>query len=330
MAKKSKSKSSEATYDIERFIGHLPKSAQGPSDAESYLVKWEGYVVGEATWETAESLTETSKGAIKDYWKELKKNGGPPSEGEVKNDEDGKIKPDEIADHVANKLDAEKEQLSSEIVENAVVDENNEPEEYVIEEIRGTVPKTATKKEDTKKYIIKWEGYDKPEDITKEPANEIENSAPGKVKEFWKKRKQQQKALKAENIKKEVKKEAEAKKKEAKTKKNEEADAPVTAPDQSPGKRRSSRALKKIPEPAVKKIKMSPKKKNDAVEEKSSPEAETPSDESLNDIVYGLIKRVEQLETKPNTDRDFLKHLVKQKNLPRKIRNEISAHITNK
>lgn len=326
MPKKSKSKSLDpATYDIDRLIGHLPKSAHEASDAESYLVKWEGYVVGEATWETAKSLTETSKPAIDEYWQDLKKDGTSPSESEVKNGEDDKIKPEQLADHVAKKIDAEKEQLSSEIVENAVVDDNNDPQEYEIEEILDTYPKSAKTKEDAKKYVIKWEGYDKPEDITKEPADDIQKSAPGKVKEFWKKRNQQKKA--AEN----KKKEAESKKKEGKAKKeakkNEEAEAPAGVEDQSPGRRRSSRVLKKIPEPAVKKIKMSPKAKKNIPEEKSSPEAETPSTESINDIVHGLVKRVERLETTPNTDRGFLKHLASRKDLPRKIKKEITAHI---
>jgi len=89
--------------------------------------------------------------------------------------------------------------------------------------------------------------------------------------------------------------------------------------------------LKKIPEPAVKKIKMSPKKKSNTLEEEqsSSQEAETPSAESMNDIVYDLMKRVDKLETKPNTDRDFLRHLMTRDDLPKKIRKEIIAH-TNK
>merc|ERR1712150_337496 len=115
-------------------------------------------------------------------------------------------------------------------------------------------------------------------------------------------------------------------KKEVKNKK-EEAEEPmdIEEPNQSPGKRRSGRALKKISEPAVKKMKISPKK--NITEEKSLPEVEASSSESMSEIISGLMARVKHLETKPNPDRDFLMNLTKRSDLPKAVKNVIVNHL---
>ena len=53
------------TYNVEKIVGHKPKSAKTASEAKHYHVKWEGFNDTENTWEPAENFNEP---LLKEYW----------------------------------------------------------------------------------------------------------------------------------------------------------------------------------------------------------------------------------------------------------------------
>ena len=109
---------------------------------------------------------------------------------------------EETAKELAEEENAEEKNAVEETEMTTAESENEKlgDEEYIIEEIRATFPKVATCHAEVKKYLIKWEGYGE-EEMTKEPALEIEETASGRIEEFWAKKNGLKKIKKSPKIK---------------------------------------------------------------------------------------------------------------------------------
>jgi len=230
-----------------------------------------------------------NESTLNEYWESLK------------NDDDAKISAKDVAKEVA---DDEEEEVTA----------NHEPEaakEYVVEAITAVKPRSAKSHEEAKEYNIKWEGYDNPKDKTYEPADRIRESAPDAVANFWK----------------------------AKNAANEEDDEEVEVKVSSRGRKIKPVVNPTVTEPAPpskKKTKITPskpKKRPSPVKKEKSPSSKLDEmsademNENMPDIVHDLRKRVQKLEAKPQTDREFIISLGKRDDVPAELKDVIETYI---
>jgi len=304
-------------YQVEKLLSHKPQSAD-KAKAKSYLVKWENYCVEEATWESVAMLKKSAAATIEEYWMQDKLASVETEEEKT----DGKV--DENAE---DKIDENAEANAVEVAKEITAESDDEKlgdEEYTIEEIRDTFPKVATCHAEVKKYLIKWEGYGDDE-MTKEPALEIEETASGRIEEFWAKK----------NELRTVKKSPKIKSPRRKLKVDSENIPDTVQPTTKVSKR--GRVIKPTSpmqlEPEVKKArvtstksapKISPPKKTS----KPASKVETKDEEHWQGLVLALKVRVEELEiiNRPK-DRTLLIELSRRTDLPRSVSVQVKAHL---
>lgn len=337
-------------YQVEKLLSHKPKSADR-AKAKQYLVKWENYCVEEATWEPTATL-KSAAAMIEEYWlKEKvvsKSSSRRNSHDETEEKNDDKI--DEIAEEKTKEKAEEKaeekvEKTAEETAEELAEEENAEQgnaveetemttaeseneklgdEEYIIEEIRATFPKVATCHAEVKKYLIKWEGYGD-EEMTKEPALEIEETASGRIEEFWARKNGSKKIKKSPKVKSPKKKSKVA------------VENIVNTTDSTTKVSKRGRVIKPTSpmqlEPEVKKARITSSKSAPKItppKTKASPASkiELKDEAHWQGLVLALKERVEELEiiNRPK-DRTLLIELSRRTDLPRSVSVQIKAHL---
>jgi hypothetical protein len=320
-------------YQVEKLLSHKPQSGDR-SKAKSYLVKWENYCVEEATWESVSMLKKSAAATIEEYWsqdsratsvKSSRRNSASEEKTDEKAEENAVEKADKDTEENTEDKTAEEiaEEIAVEEPENEAEPENLGDEEYIIEEIRDTFPKVATCHAEVKKYLIKWEGYGDDE-MTKEPALEIEESASGKIEEFWAKK------IETKNVKKSPKIKS--------PKRKLKIDSETISGEATIKTSKRGRVIKPTSpmqvEPEVKKARVTSTKSAQKVTppKKTSPasKVENPDVVVLKDMVSTLKERVDELEiqNKPK-DRKLLIDLSRRTDLPRSVSVQLKAHLRN-
>lgn len=289
----------DENYTVEKIVGHQPKTAKKATDAEKYNIKWEGYGDDENTWEPADNLNNAM---IKEYWQSVKKNS------------DKKVS----AEDVAKEISSEKK-VKSEKKVTAKHEPEEEPQEYVVEAITSCLPRNASSDKDAKKYIIKWEGFSESEKTT-EPADQIRESAPDAVADFWKARADAVAAFTGERDNKEESEEEvklSSRGRKIKTIKPKVEPKPIKEPTQKKAKTTPSKSQKR----------RSPSKNTN-----TSPASQLDDTDVEDDVskLGSLVGRVNVLETEKSkwlADRNFLKALCNREDMPAAVVAEIEEYL---
>jgi len=158
----------EETYEIEKI---LDKRITKRKKVE-YLIKWKNYDdPKDTTWEPADAL-EVAEELIQIFENEKNENGVDSTDTGRK--EDGE-KIEKLQNDIAEK--DEKKKLGNKSEENKPISNHNdkdaeetaEDEEFIVEKILDK----RTAKRGKVEYLIKWKNYDKKEDNTWEPVNNL-------------------------------------------------------------------------------------------------------------------------------------------------------------